>query len=92
MYESLSLTLKFWVSKNFQEIVRRAFKAAMWLMLFLCCFWVPEMEPPGGTSLTARRGLAVQPSFWVLMNGLAVMNTHQATRTNFGSILVFWGS
>jgi len=34
----------------------------------------------------------VQPSFWVLMNCLAMMNTRQATRTNFGSILVFWGS
>jgi len=34
----------------------------------------------------------VQPSFWVLMNCMAVMNTRQAMRTNFGSILVFWGS
>jgi len=34
-------------------------------------FWVPEMEPPGGTTLPARRRLVVNPisRFWLELPG-----------------------
>jgi len=38
-------------------------------MPFSCYFWVLEVEPPGGVSLTARRHLVVHPVYWVLVEG-----------------------
>jgi len=30
-------------------------------MPFSCYFWVPEVEPPGGTGLAARQHIAMYP-------------------------------
>jgi len=51
-------------------------------------FWVPEEELPGGMTLAVRRRKHKNPVSGFLMNCLAVMKTRQATRTNFGSILM----
>jgi len=53
-------------------------------------FWVPKEEPPGDMTLAARRRKHKIPVSGFLMNCLAVMNIYQATRTNFGSILMLW--
>jgi len=48
----------------------------------LLVFWVPDEEPLGGTSLTAKRHMCANPVSGFLMNCLAAMITYQATRVN----------
>jgi len=60
-------------------------------MQFLCVFWVSYEELPGGACFAAMRRKLINTVLWVLMNGLAVMNTRQAARANFASILMILG-
>jgi len=53
-------------------------------------FWVLVEEPPGGGTLAARGRILTTRGSGFLMNCLAVMNTRQVTRTNFGLTLMFW--
>jgi len=92
MHESFLSRLKFWVSRNFPKIAWQAFKVVRRLMLFLCCFWVPEAEPPSGMILTARRRIICHPVSGFCFNGLAVMNTRQATRVRLTRFSCFWCS
>ena len=47
-------------------------------------------EPPGGTSLAAKRHMLLTQFSGIWLNCLAVMNTRQVTRTNFGLIFMFY--
>jgi len=53
--------VEFLSSGKFPGTAWREFKAARRPMPFSCYFWVPEVDPPNGVSLTARRRLVVYP-------------------------------
>jgi len=53
----------------------------------LAWFWVPEEEPPGGTSLAARRCMAKYPVLGFWMKGLAVLVESPGDASRLGSIL-----
>jgi len=87
---SIESIRKFWVSGNFPETVWRTMNCRQATHLILLVFWVPERNrlvvsfvPPGDACQT-------NPIVGFCLSCLAVMNTRQATRTNFGSVLVFW--
>jgi len=82
--------LNFWVSGKNSRTAWQAFKATRRCM----CFYVFSRflwgTAKGERCATWRRKL-INQVFWVLMNGLAVMNTRQATQANLCSILMFLG-
>jgi len=88
MYNVLLCIIR--VSGIFQKPPGGRWTAARRLIQFLLVSWVPERNrlavsvvPPGDTWRPTQI-----LGFW--LNCLAVMNTRQVTRTNFGSVLVFW--
>jgi len=88
MYDPSLIALKFVFLEIFQKPPSGLFIAARRLMLILV--FSGFLRGTAWRRVLCRQSThTVQPSFWVLMNCLAVMNTRQATRTNFGSILVF---
>ena len=70
MYENLNAcTLLFHVFSYFLQFSRNRLAGDESPLGDSSCFWVMgvlETEPPGGTSLTARRRMLVYPVFWVL--------------------------
>jgi len=53
-------------------------------------FWVPEEEPPGGTTFTARQHMSNSPISRFCLNCLALMHYRQVTQTKLGWFWVFW--
>jgi len=76
----------FW---NFPETAWRMMNCRQATHPIFTCFLGSREEPPGGERCVARRRVTTNPDSGFCLNYLAVMNTRQATWTNFGSVLVF---
>ena len=84
----------FRVSGKFQETAWRAIHSRQATHAFIVVSGFLREEPPGGTSIAARKNMLLTQFFGFWLNCLAVTNTRQATRATFDSILsfyLFWG-
>jgi len=90
MHEHPLSWLEFRVSGIFPETAWRAMNCRQTTKAFLCYFWVPKEEPPGGMILNARRHLPVAPSFLGLYARPGSDEHSPGDASQFDSILVFW--